>query len=166
LNGLDIIIIVCIVAGVIKGLFDGLIKQAIALAGLALAILFSGTCAQWLQFLLSGLKMMPEQLLYAICYVTAFVVILALMAIVGRLLHNVWEMTPFGCLNRLAGGLVGFVIMVIALSLLFNLMVVFSKQIPIIKEEIRKESVWFEKIKSIVPTLYPYLKLSPIIHNS
>jgi membrane protein required for colicin V production len=156
LNWLDITIIICIAAGVVKGLFDGLIKQLVSLAGLVLAILFAGGGAGLLQPAVERLKFIPPQLLYPICYVISFVVIIVLMALIGRLLEKIWKTTPFGCLNYLAGGVTGFVGAVILLSLILNVLAAFNKQLPIIKEETKKESVLFETVKTVIPTIYPY----------
>jgi membrane protein required for colicin V production len=147
-----------VVIGVIKGLFDGLIKQATALAGLVAAIFLSGMLATALQPLLATVNVIPEHLAYPICYALSFLLIVVLLSLVGRLIRKIWKLTPFGCLDHVAGGVLGFVIPVVSLSLIFNLLIIFCRQIPVIQEETRKESVFFEKIVSIVPSLYPYVK--------
>jgi membrane protein required for colicin V production len=147
-----------VVIGVIKGLFDGLIKQATTLAGLVAAIFLSGVLATALQPLLVTVKMIPEHLVYPICYAFSFLLIVVLLSLIGRLIRKIWELTPFGCLDHIAGGILGFVIPIISLSLIFNLLIIFDKQIPFIQEETRKESFLFEKTVSIVPSLYPYVR--------
>jgi membrane protein required for colicin V production len=158
MNWLDVVIIGCLAVGVIKGLFDGFIKQVVSLAGLASAIFFADNGATILQPLLENVESIPKQFIYPFCYALSFTLIFTLIAIAGRLLEKIGRLASFGCLNLLAGGVLGFVVAVISLSLALNLLVVFDKQIPIIKEETRKESMLFDQVRSVVPALYPHIK--------
>jgi membrane protein required for colicin V production len=150
--------VICVAIGIIKGLFDGFIKQVFALAGLIAAIFGADELAMTLQSLSVTIKMIPEHWVYLICYIFSFLLILTLVSLIGCLIRKIWKLTPFGCLDHVAGGVLGFIIPVVFLSLIFNLFVTLNKQIPVIKEESRKESIFFEKIASVVPSLYPYVK--------
>lgn len=158
MNWLDLIIVTCIGIGVIKGLFDGCIKQVVSLIALVLSILFAGLLAAWLQGFVGQWNIISPHLEYLVCYILSFVLIFLLMGWVGRLLEKVVNWSFLGCLNSAAGGLVGAIITVIILSLVFNLFVIFDKNEYFLKEQTRRESVLFEKVRAVVPTLYPYLK--------
>ncbi len=158
MNWLDLIIIICIGVAVIKGLFDGFIKQVVSLIALALGILFAGGIAGILQPYAEKLSFIPSYLTYPVCYIVSFILIFIVMGLLSRLLEKIWNYTPFGCLNNLAGGFIGAVISIFFLSLIFNFLIIFDSESHLIKEQTKKESALFEKVRSVVPTLYPFIK--------
>lgn len=158
MNWLDLVIIICIGVGIIKGLFDGLIKQVISLIALFLSVLFAGFLASLIQPLIGSFGVVPVHLEYPVACVLSFILIFVLMGMVGRLLENVVNWTFLGCLNSLAGGFAGMLLAVVGLSLLLNLLIIFDRNSRIIGEQTKAESVLFSSVQSVVPRLYPYIK--------
>jgi len=162
MNWLDIVIIVCIAIGLVKGLFDGFIKQVVSLLALIIAILFAGIIAEPIRnFLLdqpSIVNAMPEYVLTGICYILAFTIIILVICGIGKLVEVAIKITPAKTLNYILGGFFGALSWIIALSLAFNLLTVFDPDYKIISKQTRKESVLFNTVNSMVPTLYPYIK--------
>jgi len=162
MNWLDLLILICVAAGLIKGLFVGAIKQVISVVALLAAIFCSGKVAVPLQeYLLncsSVTQMCSERFIYWGSYILAFVIIIFLFHWLGILLHSAIKMTPVGGLNHLLGGLLGGFKWVIFLSLLFVLLTTFDPNYKIINEQTRQESVLFDKIHAVVPAIYPFIK--------
>lgn len=158
MNWLDLIIILCIGIGVIKGLFDGFVKQVISLIALVLSVLFAGYLASSLQGFIGGLELVPDYLCYPLSYVLSFVLIFGLMGLLGRFLQQAIEWSFLGCMNNLAGGFVGMLISVVGLSLLFNFLIIFDRNSRLIGKQTKRESVLFSSVQQVVPALYPYIK--------
>ncbi|MDR3061814.1 MAG: CvpA family protein [Dysgonamonadaceae bacterium] len=162
MNWLDLVIIVCITIGLIKGLFDGIIKQVVSLLSLVFAILFAGILAKPARdFLLKQsfiADSMPDFVITGICYILAFVIIVLAIYGLGKLVDIAIKVTPAKTLNYLLGGLFGAFMWILALSLTFNLLIVFDPNYRLINKQTRQESVLFSKVNSIVPVLYPYVK--------
>ncbi len=158
MNWLDLIILLCIGVAVIKGLYDGFIKQVISLAALALGILFAGGVAILLQPIAEGFGFIPSYLTYPVCYVFSFTIILIVMGILGKALKKIWELTPFGFLNNIAGGATGGVLVLFLLSLFFNFLLIFDPDSRLIGEQSKRESVLYEKVRVVVPVLYPFIR--------
>ncbi len=162
MNWLDIVIIVCITIGLIKGLFDGFIKQVVSLLALIIAILFAGVLAEPARnFLLdqpSIANAMPAFIITGVCYIVAFALIVLAIYGLGKLVEVAIKVTPAKTLNYALGGFLGVLGWTIALSLAFNLLTVFDPNYKLINKQTRKESVLFNTVNSVVPTLYPYIK--------
>ena len=162
MNWLDIVIIVCVAIGLIKGLFDGFIKQVVSLIALIIAILFAGVLAQPVRdFLLdqpSIANAMPGYIITGICYILAFSIIVLAIWGLGKLVNVAINVTPAKTLNYILGGFFGALMWVITLSLVFNLLTVFDPNYKVISKQTRKESVLFSTVNGMVPTLYPYIK--------
>ena len=101
---------------------------------------------------------MPEYVLTGICYILAFTIIILVICGIGKLVEVAIKITPAKTLNYILGGFFGALSWIIALSLAFNLLTVFDPDYKIISKQTRKESVLFNTVNSMVPTLYPYIK--------
>ena len=162
MNWLDIVITVCVIIGIIHGLMKGIVKQVISLVALIAAILLSGAVAGWIRNLLqpyfqgaSGLFSPVVQ--NAIFYILAFVLIIFLFSIVANLVDKVINFTPVGILNKLFGALFGLFMWVICLSILLNFIAVFDSQSTLISKPVKENSIYYDKVKIIFPTICPYI---------
>jgi membrane protein required for colicin V production len=161
MNWLDIAIIVCVAAGLIKGLFAGFIKQAVSFLALILAIFFSGQLALFLRTSsqhLDAFSSMNQSIFSAICYILAFALIIIAIVLLGRIVNIAIKMTPAKWLNILLGGLFGSLIWIFSLSIIFNLLYIFDFHSWIIKKETQEKSILYEDVKNVVPTVYPFIR--------
>ena len=93
---------------VLTGIARGFFRSAFSLAGLVLGL----TLAAWNYWRLASLlKMMIHsvELADAIAFIVIALLVMAVAAILGSLLAKFFEKVGLGCLDRLAGGLFGFV---------------------------------------------------------
>jgi membrane protein required for colicin V production len=161
MNWLDIFIIVCIVIGLIKGFFDGFIKQVVSFLALILALFFSGQLALFLRDWLrqfDAFLSMNYGILSAICYILAFVLIIIVIVLIGKVVNIAIKMTPAKILNILLGGLFGALVWIFSLSIIFNLLYVFDSQSTLISEQTQSKSIFYDGVKVVVPTVYPFMK--------
>jgi membrane protein required for colicin V production len=104
----DWIIVVVLAMAVLTGIARGFFRSAFSLAGLVLGL----TLAAWNYWRLAALlKMMIHsvELADAIAFIVIALLVMAVAAILGSLLAKFFEKVGLGCLDRLAGGLFGFV---------------------------------------------------------
>jgi membrane protein required for colicin V production len=104
----DWIIVVVLAMAVLTGIARGFFRSAFSLAGLVLGL----TLAAWNYWRLAALlKMMIHsvELADAISFIVIALLVMAVAAILGSLLAKFFEKVGLGCLDRLAGGLFGFV---------------------------------------------------------
>jgi membrane protein required for colicin V production len=160
-NWLDIVILSCAAVGLIKGLFDGFIKQAVSFLALVAAIFFAGQLTRFLRGWLLQFDLFSSispGIFSAICYILAFSLIIIAIVLIGKIVDVAIKMTPAKPLNVLLGGLFGTLIWAFSLSIVFNLLFVFDSQSRLITKQTQEKSILYEGIRSIVPTVYPFMK--------
>ncbi|WP_348524201.1 CvpA family protein [Parabacteroides sp. PH5-8] len=155
MNWLDITLLCLAGIGIVKGLFDGVIKQVVSLIALVVAIFFCGKVAGWLQGYVLSLGWLSEQGSTILSYILGFLLIVAVLLLVGEILHRVVNVTPLSILNHLAGGLFGLLIVVLFTSLLLNLLEIVDRNSALISAQTKVESHFYYPVKQIVPTIYP-----------
>ena len=104
----DWIIVVVLAAAVLAGIARGFFRSAFSLAGLVLGL----ALAAWNYWRLAALLKLvihSVEVADAIAFVVIALLVMAVAAILGSLLAKVFEKVGLGCLDRLAGGIFGFV---------------------------------------------------------
>ena len=161
MNWLDLILIVCLAIGLIKGLKDGFIKQAVSLAALIIAIVFAGQVSVPVRIFLmqhiTGESVSP-QIITALCYILAFVLIILVIYFLGKIVDLAIKLTPAKPLNILLGGLFGIFIWTLSLSVVLNLLAVFDSGSTLLPKQLQDQSVLYRPVKEILPRVYPVWK--------
>ena len=163
MNWLDIVIIVCIAIGVIHGLITGIIKQVIFLVSLVAAILASGATVNvirhWVQTnIQSSPGWFTPMVQNAIYYALAFTIIISLFAFAAKIVDKIINHTPAGAMNKLFGALFGVLMWSLVLSVTLNFFAVFDTQSKLISKSTKENSIYYEKVRMIFPTVFPYIK--------
>ena len=155
MNWLDIVLLCLAAIGLIKGLFDGVIKQVVSLIALVAAIFLCGKVAAWLEGYILSTGWFPEQGVTIISYILGFILIVGILLLVGEILNRVIDVTPLSILNHLAGGIFGLLLVVVFTSLLLNLLEIIDRGSVLIPVQSKVESRLYYPVKQIVPTIYP-----------
>lgn len=154
MNWLDITLLCLAGIGFIKGLFDGVVRQVVSLVALAAAIFFCTKAAAWLREYIIGWGF-PDQGVTVLSYILGFLLIVGILLLAGEIMHRVIGATPLSILNHIGGGFLGLLIMVLFISLLFNLMEIMDSGSVLISAETKIESLFYYTVKQIIPTIYP-----------
>ncbi|MGC2614022.1 MAG: CvpA family protein [Terracidiphilus sp.] len=104
----DWIIVVVMAAAVLTGIARGFFRSAFSLAGLVLGL----TLAAWNYWRFAAvLKVVIHsvEVADAIAFIVIALLVMVVAAILGSLLAKFFEKVGLGCLDRLAGGLFGFI---------------------------------------------------------
>jgi len=156
MNWLDITLLCLVGLGLIKGLFDGFIKQTVALVALIAGIFFCGKVAVWLREYLIEQNWLPEEWITIVSYALGFLLIIVVLLLAGDLVNRLINATPLGILNHLLGGIFGLLVMTLFLSLLLNFLESVDKGSAIIHNETKIESRFYYPVKEILPTIFPH----------
>jgi len=162
MNWLDIIIIVCVGIGIVHGITTGIVKQVISLVALVAAVLLSGIVAKGIQhWIQTHIQNAPQWfspgIQNVIYYVLAFILIISIFSIAAHLIDKIINHTPVGILNRLFGAIFGALMWALCLSIALNILAVFDNQSQVIPKQVKEESVCYERVKMIFPTIFPYI---------
>jgi membrane protein required for colicin V production len=155
MNWLDIVLVCLAAIGLLKGLFDGVVKQVTSLIALVIAIFLCGKVAAWLKGYILSLGWLPEQGVTIFSYILGFLLLVGIVLLTGEIVHKVIDVTPLSVLNHLAGGLFGLLLMIVFISLLLNLIEIIDRGSALIPLETKVESRFYDPVKRIIPTIYP-----------
>ncbi|MDR1373205.1 MAG: CvpA family protein [Dysgonamonadaceae bacterium] len=162
MNWFDISVLICLGIGLVKGLFDGFVKQLIALVALILAFVFSGTAADLIRNLMENTLHWTVHLnpsvINVLYYIVAFSIIVAVFTLLAVLVDKLVNITPAGVINKIAGGIFGVVLWILCLSFILNVFSVFDSESKIINKNIQEQSITYKPFKAALPTILPLIK--------
>ena len=158
MNILDIILLICFVPALVQGLRKGFISQVIAIisiiAGVWVSARFTASASTWLAQYIEG----SEQVLKVISFALIFIAVIAVLAILGRLLEGTVKLIMLGWLNRLLGMVLSLVKAGLIVGLVIMAFCSLNNTFSLVSEEVLNESVLFPPLKNMAYTVFPYLK--------
>jgi len=164
MNWLDIGIIIILVGGLASGFKNGFVGEMASLAGLILGIWGAVKFSWWTGDMLErfGLKF---SLMPAISFILTFLVIVIVMQLLAGIISQLLKAISLNWINRIAGIIAGMLKAAILVSVILLVLDVVSTKHPIISPSTRNESVLYEPIAQLVPTLLPFLHLEDLVKH-
>lgn len=158
MNIVDIILLICFVPALVQGLRKGFISQVIAIisiiAGVWVSARFTASASTWLAQYIEG----SEQVLKVISFALIFIAVIAILAILGRLLERTVKLIMLGWLNRLLGMVLSLVKAGLIVGLVIMAFCSLNNTFSLVSEEVLNGSVLFPPLKNMAYTVFPYLK--------
>lgn len=155
MNTFDIVIAALLLFGFIRGLMKGLFVEVASLvaliAGVYGSIHFSYFVGDWLQDSVDW----EEKYISLTAFAATFIIIIITISLAGKLLTKIADFAALGIINKVLGGVFGALKIGLILSVVFIFFGKMNDTIPFVKEETLDESVLFEPVKKIAPTIFP-----------
>ena len=155
MNIFDIIITALLLFGFVRGLVKGLFVEVASLAaligGVYGAIHFSYLISN---FLKEYVTWNTEYILLAAFAIT-FVVIIVIVALLGKALTKIANFASLGIINKILGGVFGVLKIGLILSVVFIFFGKMNDTIPFIEKQTLEESILYRPVKKIAPTIFP-----------
>jgi membrane protein required for colicin V production len=152
---LDIILLALLLFGLVRGLTKGLFVEVASLvaliAGIYGAIHFSDFVGDFLHSKFDW----SEKTLNIAAFAITFIVIVFVIALAGKALTKLADFAALGILNKILGGIFGALKIGFILSVILIVFDSINKSLPFTDEEDIENSVLYEPIKSLVPTVFP-----------
>ena len=120
-------------------------------AGVYGAIHFSYFLGEWLKDSVSW----DEKYISLVAFAGTFVVIILLIAILGKVLTKIAKFASLGTLNKILGGVFGALKIGLILSVVFIFFGKINDTIPFVEKESLKESILYTPVKKIAPMIFP-----------
>ncbi|MDR2774232.1 MAG: CvpA family protein [Tannerella sp.] len=155
MNWLDIVILFIAGAGLLKGLYDGVIKQVASLVAMIIGIYLCNGSAEWVRGYLAKLEWIPPHMAVMTSYILGFILVVGIIVLVGIVVHRIVSVTPLSIFNHIAGGLLGLLMMILCISLMLNVIEMFDRNSVILSHGLKVESHFYFFIKDIIPTFFP-----------
>ena len=155
---LDIILLVCFIPGIIRGISKGFLEQALALAGIVVSVWaafhFSSLVCTWLKPYLD----VSETALNVISFALILVAISLAVFLLAKLLTKVLELAMLGWLDKT----LGFVFAVIVNALIIGVFIILfdtvNQKFTLVKPEVLDGSIVYTTLRDLCYLVFPYLK--------
>ncbi len=155
---LDIILLVCFIPGIIRGLSKGFLEQALALVGIVLSVWaafhFSSLVCTWLKPYLE----VSETVLNVIAFALILVAISLAVLLVARLLTKVVELAMLGWLNKVLGLAFALAVNALVIGIFIILFDTLNVKFGFVKPEVLDQSVVYTSLRDLCYLVFPYLK--------
>ena len=123
LNWVDGVLLILILIGAIDGLRKGALEQLFGLGGIVVALLTAPLLSHpFINLLHSIFDGIGEKTAGVIAYILAFIIIVWICSLVGRVLKNVVNLVLLGFVDKIIGAVVGVVKSLIVIGLLMQIL--------------------------------------------
>ncbi len=154
----DIILLICFIPAVFRGLSKGFVEQLAALLsiiiGAWLAYRFGGTLGEWA----AGYLEMDAKIVNIICFTLIIIVAVVLLFLVGKLISGVIRIAMLGWLNRLLGLVFALLKTALVLGLAVTLFDTLNASLGLVSREGLDSSFMYSGLKDFADAVFPYLK--------
>jgi membrane protein required for colicin V production len=154
MNTLDVLILLALAGGIVRGFSTGVIRQVASLVGLVLAFLLAVRLMKPVGHVVVGSLGVSEAVGPLLGFILVFLVVEVGVYALVRLVEALVGALKLTVLNRVMGGAAGGVKVGIALSVLF----LFLGGLGLPDEHLRENSALFAPVASVLPTAWSYVE--------
>ncbi len=155
---LDIILLICFIPGIIRGISKGFLEQALSLSGIVLSVWaafkFSALVCGWLKPYLS----LSETTLNVVAFALILIAVSIVVLLVAKLLTKVLEMSMLGWLDKILGLVFALVVNALLLGVFVILFDTLNLKFGFVKPEVLDGSVVYTTLRDFCYLVFPYLK--------
>ncbi len=153
LQSLDILILLALAVGVLRGFMTGAVRQIISFIGIVIAIVLAVELMNPVGRLVGNAIGVSEALQPAIGLLAVFLIIQIVLFFVVRAVESLVKTFRLSAVNRLLGGMAGLAKAALILSVLF----IGLAHLDIPEAENREESLLYEPIAGVLPAAWDYV---------
>ena len=158
MNLLDIILLILLIPGAIRGISRGFLEQAVTLGGIVLAVYlayhFSEPVCAWLAQYIT----VSDTVLHVIGFTVMLMGVLIFVMFFAKLLTRVADSASLGWFNRTLGFVFSLAVSALILSILAILFDTLNAKFELVTSPVLTESVLYGHLKDLGYLIFPYLK--------
>ena len=151
MNYLDIIIVIPLLYGLIKGFSNGLVKEITGLLGLIIGVYVAINFSSYLYPKFTEFLGGYEKFVPIITFTTLFVVSILAIRLLGNILDKLTRILALGIISRILGSIFG----VLKIIVLFSFLLFVLTEHELINRQIQKESVLLSPIQDVSVLIIP-----------
>lgn len=157
MNYIDIILGVLLIIAAIRGFVKGFVVELASLLALILGVWGAIHLSHFTaEVLVNNLNFESEHT-SIVAFVITFIIILVVVHVLGKVVTKLVEALALGFINQLAGLLFGVFKSAVILSIFLLFFDRINQNGDLISQETIEKSQVYEPLKSVVPTLLPFL---------
>ena len=158
MNLLDIILLILLIPGAIRGITKGLLEQAATLVGIVLAVYLAYHFSEPVCVWLSQYITVSDTILHVIGFAVMLMGVLIFVLFFAKLLTKVADSASLGWFNRVMGFVFSIALSSVILSLLIILFDTVNTKFELVKTPILTDSVLYGLLKDLGYWIFPYMK--------
>lgn len=155
MNTFDIIIAVLLLFGFIRGIFKGLFVEIASLVALIGGVYGAMHFSYYASDFLNKQLDWDEHYISLTAFALTFIGIVVIVSLAGKILTKIASFAALGILNRILGGVFGFLKIAFILSVVLSFFMKMNNAIPFVNKEEMKASVLIEPVKNVAPMIFP-----------
>lgn len=154
---LDIVLLVVLGFGLVKGFLNGLFVEIASLvalvAGVYGAIHFSSFVASFMESRVDW----EEKTINIAAFAITFILIVLVISLAGKALTKIADFAALGIINKLLGAAFGFLKLALIASVILVIFDSANKTLPLMDQKTTEDSILYEPVKSFAPMILPSL---------
>ncbi len=155
---LDIILLICFIPAVVRGIQKGFVEQLVAIAaillGAWLAFRFSSPLSEWA----SAYVGLEPKVLQVVSFIVIVFVAVLLLTLLGKLVTGTLKAVSLGWINRLLGVVFALLKAALLIGLFIFLFHTLNEKWNLINPETLSGSVVYNALLTAAENVFPYLK--------
>ena len=155
---LDIILLICFLPGIIRGISKGFLEQALALVGIVLSVWaafhFSGLVATWIKPYVDFSETTVNVIAFALILVAMSLVVL----LIAKLLTKVVELAMLGWVDKLLGLVLALAVNALVIGVFIVLFDTVNLKFNLVKPETLDASIVYTTLRDLSYLVFPFLK--------
>lgn len=155
MNVFDIVLIVFLLYGFIKGLMKGLFIEVASLVALVGGVWGSIHFSYFIGDFLKESVSWSEDKIALAAFAITFVLIIIVVSLLGKFLTKLADLAALGLINKILGGIFGLVKIGLVLSIVLVFFHRINATISFVDDETLEESILYESVKGIAPAIFP-----------
>lgn len=155
MNVFDIIIVIFLLFGLIRGLMKGLFIEVASLIALIGGIWGSIHFSYFIGDFLKESVSWGEKQISLAAFAITFVLIVVAVSLLGKFLTKLADLAALGILNKILGGIFGLLKIALVLSIIFIFFQKLNTSITFLNKKTLEESILYKPVKGIAPLIFP-----------
>ena len=156
MNVFDIIISVILLFGAVRGFIQGLFSAVASLVAVLAGVYFTIHYSYHLEYFLNDFNIKwSSQTNKIVAFAFTFLVVVFIIIFIGKVLTKLANISALGFLNKVLGALFTVFKSAMVLSIIFLFFDKFNKTIPFVDSKTLNDSVLYNSVRIIIPTLFP-----------
>ncbi|MCU4155874.1 CvpA family protein [Carboxylicivirga sp. A043] len=160
MNYFDIVTGIILILAIIKGFKNGLIIELASLAALVLglfgAIQFSSITESYL------IEYIDSSYIGVAAFIITFILIVVGVHLIAKAVDKLVSTIALGMINRVLGAIFSVLKYAFIISVIMAILGSFEKTYSLIPEEQKESSHLYGPLKSIAPSVFPYLQFDDV----
>ena len=166
MNVIDVVVFIILTYGVLRGVNKGLIIEISGILAFALGILGAFKFSNLTSKFFGNLVDWNQKTIQLVCFIALFLIIVYLTSLMAKMITKTLQLIALGWLNRIFGGLFGFIKWSIIISALFIAVNEINTFVTVFPNSIFENSKIYPFLANFGGYLFDWVRESKVIEEN